>query len=67
MMQENILRFKRDNLGADKPDEIIAVANIKITEEAKDIRSQLLKGNLSTNKILFETGSSTIETNLRTF
>ena len=56
------LRFKRDNLHADKSDEIIAIANVKITEEVKDIRSQLLKGDLSTNKILFETGSSTIET-----
>ena len=55
------LRFYRDNLDADKPDEIIAVANIKITEEAKDIRSQLLKGNLSTNKILFDSGSADIK------
>jgi len=57
----NYLRFKRDNLHSDKPDEIIAIANIKITEEAKDIRSQLLKGNLSTNKILFDTGSADIQ------
>ena len=56
------LRFKRDNMYGDTQDVITAVANIKITEESKDIRSQLLKGNLSTNKILFETGSSTIET-----
>ena len=56
------LRFKRDKMyGGDTQDVITAVANIKITEEAKDIRSQLLKGNLSTNKILFESGSSTIE------
>ena len=56
------LRFKRDNMYGDTQDVITAVANIKITEEGKDIRSQLLKGNLSTDKILFETGSSTIET-----
>ena len=58
----NYLRFKRDNLQADKVDEIIAISNVKITEEAKDIRSQLLKGNLSTNKILFETGAAQIQT-----
>ena len=62
----NYLRFYRDNLDADKPDEIIAVANIKITEEAKDIRSQLLKGNLSTNKILFDSGSADIKSQSHT-
>ena len=62
----NYLRLKRDNLGADKPDEIIAVANVKITEEAKDIRSQLLKGNLSTNKILFDSGSADIKSQSQT-
>lgn len=55
------LRFKRDNLRDDKSGEITAIANVKITQEAKDIRSQLLKGNLTTNKILFETASSIIE------
>lgn len=55
------LRFNRDNLRDDKSGEITAIANVKITQEAQDIRSQLLKGNLSTNKILFETASSIIE------
>lgn len=56
------LRFKRDNLRNDKPNEITAIANIKITQESQDIRSQLLKGNLTTNQILFETGSANIQT-----
>lgn len=55
------LRIKRENLNADGPDEIVAFSNLKITKEVKDIRSQLLKGSLTTNQILFETGSSEIQ------
>lgn len=55
----NYLRIIRDNLRDNES--VVAIKDIKITEESKDIRSKLLKGNLTTNKILFDTGSSTIQ------
>lgn len=55
----NYLRIIRDNLRDNES--IVAINDIKITEESQDIRSKLLKGNLTTNKILFDTGSSTIQ------
>lgn len=36
---------------------IVALSNIKITEEGEDIRSMILKGGFSTTKILFDSGS----------
>ena len=36
---------------------IVAISNIKVTEEGEDIRSMILKGGFSTTKILFDSGS----------
>lgn len=40
---------------------IIAISNIKITEEGEDIRSKLMKGGFSTNQILFDSGSDNLK------
>ncbi len=40
---------------------IVAISNIKITEESEDIRSLLMKGGFSTTKILFDSGSDQIK------
>lgn len=40
---------------------IVALSNIKITEEGEDIRSKILKGGFSTNQILFDSGSDKIK------
>lgn len=36
---------------------IVAISNLKVTEEGEDIRSMILKGGFSTTKILFDSGS----------
>lgn len=43
-----------------KENHIVALSNIKITEEGEDIRSKILKGGFSTNQILFDSGSDKI-------
>jgi outer membrane protein OmpA-like peptidoglycan-associated protein len=40
---------------------IVAISNIKITEEGDDIRSKILKGGFTTNQILFDSGSDKIK------
>lgn len=40
---------------------LVAISNIKITEEGEDIRSLLLKGGFSTTKILFDSGSDRLK------
>ncbi|MCD8538427.1 MAG: OmpA family protein [Leadbetterella sp.] len=42
-------------------DHIVAVSNIKITEEGQDLRSMILKGGFSTTQILFASGSDKIQ------
>jgi outer membrane protein OmpA-like peptidoglycan-associated protein len=44
-----------------KEQHIVAIANVKITEEGEDIRSMLLKGGFSTTKILFDSGSDILK------
>ena len=40
---------------------LVAVHNIRITEEGEDLRSMLLKGGFSTTKILFNSGSDKLK------
>jgi len=40
---------------------IVAISNLKITQEGEDIRSKILKGGFSTNQILFDSGSDKIK------
>lgn len=40
---------------------IVAISNIKITEEGDDIRSKILKGGFTTNQILFDSGSDNLK------
>ena len=44
-----------------KEKHIVAISNLKITEEGEDIRSMLLKGGFSTTKILFDSGSDKLK------
>ena len=44
-----------------KEKHIVAISNVKITEEGEDIRSMLLKGGFSTTKILFDSGSDKLK------
>lgn len=44
-----------------KENHIVALSNIRITEETEDIRSKILKGGFSTNQILFDSGSDKIK------
>lgn len=44
-----------------KENHIVAIANVKITEEGEDLRSLILKGGFSTTKILFDSGSDKIK------
>lgn len=44
-----------------KENHIVALSNLKITEENEDIRSKILKGGFSTNQILFDSGSDKIK------
>jgi len=61
-LQNNVGRYVQFYLRGTQPtlDHIIAISNIKITEEGEDIRSLLLKGGFSTTKILFDSGSDQI-------
>jgi outer membrane protein OmpA-like peptidoglycan-associated protein len=63
LLQADAGRFVRFYLkGTDKTkDHIIAISDIKITEEDEDIRSMLLKGGFSTTKILFNSGSDELK------
>ena len=62
LLQDNAGRYFRFSLkGTDNNlQHVVAVADIKITEEGEDIRSLLLKGGFSTTKILFNSGSDEI-------
>ena len=44
-----------------KENHIVAIANVKITEEGEDLRSLISKGGFSTTKILFDSGSDKIK------
>ena len=44
-----------------KEKHIVAISNVKITEEGEDIRYMLLKGGFSTTKILFDSGSDKLK------
>jgi outer membrane protein OmpA-like peptidoglycan-associated protein len=44
-----------------KQNHIVAISNVKITEEGDDIRSKILKGGFSTNQILFDSGSDKLK------
>ncbi len=44
-----------------KENHIVAISNVKITEEGEDIRSLILKGGFSTTKILFDSGSDKLK------
>lgn len=44
-----------------KEKHIVAISNVKITEEGEDIRSMLLKGGFSTTKILFDSSSDKLK------
>lgn len=46
---------------------IVAISNIKITEEGQDLRSQILKGGFSTTKILFASGSDKLKSESYSF
>lgn len=50
-----------------KLNHIVAISNIKITEEGEDIRSMIIKGGFSTTKILFDSGSEKIKPESFTF
>lgn len=62
-LSDNLARYIQFYLrGTDMNEKhVVAIANIKITEEGNDIRSQILKGRFTTNKILFASGSDEIE------
>lgn len=40
---------------------VVAIHNVKVTEEGEDLRSLLLKGGFSTTKILFNSGSDQLK------
>ncbi|MBP0903916.1 OmpA family protein [Mariniflexile gromovii] len=62
-LQDGLGRYIQFYLKGTKPqlNHIVAISNIKITEEGEDIRSLILKGGFSTTKILFDSGSDKIK------
>ncbi|NJM79953.1 MAG: hypothetical protein HC854_10625 [Flavobacterium sp.] len=64
ILQNNVGQYIQFYLRGTKQEEnhIVAISNIKITEEGEDIRSLILKGGFSTTKILFDSGSDKIKT-----
>ncbi|WP_130735113.1 OmpA family protein [Flavobacterium sp. J27] len=63
-LQNNVGRYIQFYLRGTKQEEshILAIANMKITEEGEDIRSLILKGGFHTTKIVFDSGSDKIKT-----
>jgi len=64
LLQNSAGRYFSFYLWGTNPEEynhIVAVSNIKITEEKQDLRSMILKGGFSTTQILFASGSDRIQ------
>ncbi len=63
LLQNNAGKYIQFYLRGTKQEEnhIVAISNIKITEESEDIRSLIMKGGFSTTKILFDSGSDKIK------
>ncbi|MGC4235291.1 MAG: OmpA family protein [Niabella sp.] len=62
-LQQNMGRYFQFYLKGTqaKENHIVAISDIRITEESADLRSQLLKGKFTTNNILFASGSDKIQ------
>ncbi len=58
----NYLKFKVDGIDLEKRNERVLISNLKIAEGGVDLRRKLLaEGKISTNGILFDSGSANIK------
>lgn len=63
LLQNNIAQYVTFYLNgtSNAQNHIVAISDVKITEEGQDLRSQILKGGFSTTKILFASGSDKLK------